>query len=233
MAGAPLQYLLLFGDCIPSAANGRRAAGGPSKSLIKAASNALSQNPCADGSWLSDESAVRHVPPLQLSRNQPRSSKPKCSNTEGCKMDDAKLSGKNPPQSPPLAKKRERPVGFGSPLVETRFKKGVSGNPGGRPSRRSRNRDIESIIRGAFTALVTIRDGRKRIRVSAIEAICCKFMEQALKDDHRAIVANLKLAKKIGLLAKPTHDLSKLSYEELEEVQRLTEKTLLVQNEER
>ena len=148
-------------------------------------------------------------------------------------MDDAKLSGKNPPQSPPLAKKRERPGGFGSPRVETRFKKRVSGDPGGRPSRRSRNRDVEAILRDVFTATVTIRDGRKRIRVSAIEAICAKFVEQALRDEHRAIVANLKLAKKIGLLAKPTQDLSKLSYEELKELDRMIEKTTPVQNEER
>ncbi|MGA8614585.1 MAG: DUF5681 domain-containing protein [Xanthobacteraceae bacterium] len=147
-------------------------------------------------------------------------------------MDDAKLSGKNPPQSPPLAKKRESPVGFGSPLVETRLKKGVSGNPGGRPSRRSRNCDIESILREAFTARIMIRDGRQRVRVSAIEAICCKFVAQALKDDRRAIVDNLKLAKEIGLLAKPTHDVSKLSIEELKEFQRLMEK-ISVQNEER
>ena len=75
-------------------------------------------------------------------------------------MDDAKLSGENPPQSPPLAKKRERPVGFGSP-------------------RKSHNRDIGWIMRGAFTALVPKRDSRKRIRVSALEAICVKFVQPA------------------------------------------------------
>lgn len=88
----------------------------------------------------------------------------------------------------------------------------------------SRNRDIKSIIRGAFAALVTIRDGRKRIRVSVLEAICCNFVEQALKGDHHAIVDNLKLAKEIGLLWKPTPDMSNFSIEELKELQRMMEK---------
>ena len=87
-------------------------------------------------------------------------------------------------------------------------------------------------MRGAFTALVPIRDGRKRIRVSALEAICVTFVQQALKGDHRAIVDNLELAKEIGLLAKPTPDLSKFSIEELKELQRMIEKAS-VQNEER
>jgi len=88
-----------------------------------------------------------------------------------------------------------------------------------------RNRDIESIIREALTAPVTIRDGRKWIRVSAFEAMCRKRVGRALKGDHHAIVGTFELAKMIGLLAKPAQDLSKLSIEELEQLQRLIEKT--------
>jgi hypothetical protein len=117
-------------------------------------------------------------------------------------------------------------VGFGKPPAQTRFKKGVSGNPKGRP-RGSRN--IRSSIREAFIAPVTIRQGDKTRRISTLEALSRKQLEQGIKGDHRSVLTVLKMAKEIGLLEAPKppqYDLSKLTDEELDELERLTLETL-------
>ena len=118
-------------------------------------------------------------------------------------------------------------VGFGKPPVRTRFKKGVSGNPNGRP-RGSRNVTIG--IREAFTAPITIREGNKTYRASTLEALSRKMLERGIKGDHRVFLAVLKMAKDLGLLALPAppeYDLTKLTDEELEHLESLTRKALV------
>jgi hypothetical protein len=118
-------------------------------------------------------------------------------------------------------------VGFGNPPVRTRFKKGVSGNPSGRP-RGSPNAAIG--IREAFTAPITIRQGNKIYRASTLEALSRKMLERGIRGDHRAFLTVIKMAKDLGLLvppAPPEYDLTKLTDEELEHLERLTRKALV------
>jgi hypothetical protein len=116
------------------------------------------------------------------------------------------------------------PEPYGKPPAKTQFKKGISGNSRGRPAG---SRNVALAIKEALTAPITIRQGETTHRVSTLEALSRKQLEQGLKGDHRAILAILKMAKEIGLLQQPEapqYDLRKLSDDELDQLERLSRK---------
>lgn len=88
-------------------------------------------------------------------------------------------------------------VGRGRPPVATRFKKGQSGNPRGRP--RGRHRDIPYDF--LLGQMVTIReDGRER-RVTAAEAFLLQLTKRGLAGDSasaRASLAAIEAARARG-----------------------------------
>ena len=61
-------------------------------------------------------------------------------------------------------------VGYGKPPVHTRFRKGQSGNPSGRPRRTHHERAEELMLREAYR-LVTVRDGHGTARIPAFQAV--------------------------------------------------------------
>jgi len=92
------------------------------------------------------------------------------------------------------------PVGYARPPIASRFKPGKSGNPRGRP-RNSRN--LKTIIQGALTAPVVLREGARKRSISKLEGIVLKQIESALKGDEKAALATLKMAAQVGLLEGP------------------------------
>lgn len=78
-------------------------------------------------------------------------------------------------------------VGFKRPPASTRFKKGVSGNPKGRPRGRHRSIPYDTTL----GQMVTIReDGRER-RVTAAEAFLLQLTRKGLQGDSGAARASL------------------------------------------
>jgi hypothetical protein len=61
-------------------------------------------------------------------------------------------------------------VGYGKPPVHSRFRKGQSGNPSGRPRRTNKQRAEELMLREAYR-LVTVRDGHGTARIPAFQAV--------------------------------------------------------------
>jgi hypothetical protein len=92
------------------------------------------------------------------------------------------------------------PVGYARPPLASRFKPGKSGNPKGRP-RNSRN--LKTIIQGALTAPVVLREGARKRSISKLEGIVLKQIESALKGNEKAALATLKMAAQVGLLEAP------------------------------
>jgi len=92
------------------------------------------------------------------------------------------------------------PVGYARPPIASRFKPGKSGNPRGRP-RNSRN--LKTIIQGALTAPVVLREGTRKRSISKLEGIVLKQVESALKGNEKAALATLKMAAQVGLLEVP------------------------------
>jgi hypothetical protein len=78
-------------------------------------------------------------------------------------------------------------TGFGKPPAATRFKKGRSGNPKGRPKNRRKTVPYDAVL----GQMVTIReDGRER-RVTAAEAFLLQLTQQGLAGDSAAARASL------------------------------------------
>ena len=68
-------------------------------------------------------------------------------------------------------------AGYGRPPVASRWKKGTSGNPSGRP-RGSRN--LQDVIRKRLLTEVTIRENGKPRKITMLEAILAKAQNDAL-----------------------------------------------------
>jgi hypothetical protein len=88
-------------------------------------------------------------------------------------------------------------VGYGRPPAGSRFKKGTSGNPRGRPKH---SKNLKTIIRDTMTSKVTVRQGEETRRVSVLEGIVLRQVESALKGDGKAAITALKMAAQVGLL---------------------------------
>lgn len=81
----------------------------------------------------------------------------------------------------------EMPVGYKRPPTATRFTKGRSGNPRGRPKNRRREVPYDTLL----GQMVTIReDGRER-RVTAAEAFILQLTRKGLQGDSAAARASL------------------------------------------
>src|SRR6202049_3871450 len=64
---------------------------------------------------------------------------------------------------------RNYDVGYGKPPVHTRFRKGVSGNPSGRPRKVAGERVKALALKEAYRA-VTVKEGRGTVKMPAVEA---------------------------------------------------------------
>jgi len=82
-------------------------------------------------------------------------------------------------------------VGYGKPPKHTRFKKGQSGNPKGRP-KGSRNfaTDLDEVL----SATMTVNENGSPKKVSSQLAALMRLREKALKGDPRALDRLLGLA---------------------------------------
>lgn len=89
-------------------------------------------------------------------------------------------------------KKPDDAVGYGKPPKSGQFKKGQSGNPKGRPKG---SLDYQTYVKAMLATQVTITEGGKRKRVSALQATLMRLNEKSLKGDMRAIEKVLSLAR--------------------------------------
>lgn len=104
-------------------------------------------------------------------------------------------------------------VGYGCPPAEHRFKKGVSGNPRGRP-RGSRNRPAKfnpadeptaSLILEEAYRPVTIREGDKVVELPAIQAVMRSMGVSAMKGNRLAQKTMAELVQKIEAARSAEH----------------------------
>jgi len=82
-------------------------------------------------------------------------------------------------------------IGYGKPPKHTRFKPGRSGNPRGRPKAA---RGLNTIVRDTLMQKVAVRTASGETKkISRIEAVLQKTLEQAMKGNPRALSQLLKL----------------------------------------
>ncbi|MDX5360363.1 MAG: DUF5681 domain-containing protein [Alphaproteobacteria bacterium] len=103
-------------------------------------------------------------------------------------------------------------IGYGRPPRATRFRKGQSGNPRGRP----RGRRTEPPYEAVLGQMVTIREGGVERRVTAAEAFLLHMTRRALEGDAaasriaRPAIENARLVR--TELAGPEHVVINLSF---------------------
>lgn len=80
------------------------------------------------------------------------------------------------------------PAGYGQPPRSTRFRKGQSGNPRGRPKNSRREIPYDTVL----GQMVTIREGGRERRVTAAEAFLLQLTQKGLAGDSAAARASLE-----------------------------------------
>lgn len=86
----------------------------------------------------------------------------------------------------------EHRVGYANPPQATRFSKGQSGNPRGRPRNRHRGIPHDAIL----GQMVTIRENGRERRVTAAEAFLLQLTQKGLAGDSAAARASLEAIEK-------------------------------------
>ena len=80
--------------------------------------------------------------------------------------------------------KEDYEVGYGKPPKNTRFRKGVSGNPEGRPKRPL---DFHRELLRKARSLITITDGDRRVRITKLEGIALQVTNKALSGNNSSV----------------------------------------------
>jgi uncharacterized protein DUF5681 len=81
-------------------------------------------------------------------------------------------------------------VGWGKPPISTRFMKGQSGNPKGRP-RGTKNPKTD--LMEELREIIVVREGDRTVRMSKQRAMIKTVMNKSLKGDARAIITLIRM----------------------------------------
>jgi Family of unknown function (DUF5681) len=101
-----------------------------------------------------------------------------------------------PPETP-----RDYQVGYGKPPRHTRFKRGQSGNPRGRP-REAKN--LPTLLTEALNERVIVAENEGRRKITKREAIITQLVNRSAKADLRAIKILLDIIQDIECRTEPT-----------------------------
>ena len=103
-------------------------------------------------------------------------------------------------------------VGYGKPPASTRFRKGQSGNPGGRP-KGARNKlpalheeRLKDIVLAEAYRDIKVHDGDRQVTVPMAEAIIRSMALKAAKGDHRSQKLFSDLLNRTEASRKSLHD---------------------------
>src|SRR5262249_3318409 len=95
------------------------------------------------------------------------------------------------------ASDKDKMVGYGRPPAATRFQKGQSGNPKGRPKGR---KSVGKILRDALHRTIEVREADRVRTMSKIEAVIEVTLNKALKGDHSSFAKLMNVADKLGIV---------------------------------
>ena len=100
----------------------------------------------------------------------------------------------------PFEKQRDYEVGYGKPPRSTRFKKGQSGNPRGRPSG---SKNLATLLSEALNEPVIVTENGRRRKISKREAIIKQLVNQSANGDWRAAKFLLDIVQDIERRTEP------------------------------
>jgi len=97
-----------------------------------------------------------------------------------------------PPETP-----RDYVVGYGKPPVHSRFQKGRSGNPKGRPRGR---RNMSTLLSAALNGWVTVVENGRRKKITKREAIVTQLVNKSASADLKATQIVLAMLRDVESL---------------------------------
>lgn len=95
-----------------------------------------------------------------------------------------------------MKKRRDYKVGYGKPSATSRFKKGKSGNPKGRPKG---SRNFASDLKVVLNTKVKVTEDGEQKTVTSQLAIMMQLRAQALNGNPKAMDKIITLAKELGV----------------------------------
>ena len=101
----------------------------------------------------------------------------------------------------PSENKGDYEVGYGKPPRDTRFPKGQSGNPRGRPSG---DKNLKTLLSEALNEPVIVTENGGRRKVSKRQAIITQLVNRSATADFRAIKILLDIVRDIERQTEPT-----------------------------
>ena len=100
----------------------------------------------------------------------------------------------------PRDNERDYEVGYGKPPLHTRFKKGQSGNPRGRPPGA---KNLSTLLSEALNEPVTVSENGGRRKISKREAIMKQLVNRSAKGDWRAVKLLIDILQDIERRTEP------------------------------
>ncbi|HJZ18303.1 MAG TPA: DUF5681 domain-containing protein [Stellaceae bacterium] len=97
-----------------------------------------------------------------------------------------------PPETP-----RDYVVGYGKPPVHSRFQKGRSGNPKGRPRGR---RNMSTLLSATLNGWVTVVENGRRKKITKREAIVTQLVNKSASADLKATQIVLAMLRDVESL---------------------------------
>lgn len=111
-------------------------------------------------------------------------------------------------------------VGFGKPPKHSRFRKGISGNPNGRPKGK---RNFITILTKVLNETIVIEENGVRRSVTKLEAALSKLANQAVSGDAGALKLLSTLARSVAERADEPAE-RELTVDDLKIVQRFLQR---------
>ncbi|MBP0113887.1 DUF5681 domain-containing protein [Bradyrhizobium vignae] len=90
--------------------------------------------------------------------------------------------------------KKPYEVGYGKPPVATRFQKGQSGNPSGKPKKVPRLLDPGKVLEAIDNEEISVTDNGKRKRMTKVEIQFRQLFVKAIRGDMKAARLIVKMA---------------------------------------
>ena len=118
-----------------------------------------------------------------------------------------------PPETP-----RDYVVGYGKPPVHSRFQKGRSGNPKGRPRGR---RNMSTLLSATLNGWVTVVENGRRKKITKREAIVTQLVNKSASADLKATQIVLAMLRDIESQADGPADPSAFTEADQEIIQRI------------
>ena len=118
-----------------------------------------------------------------------------------------------PPETP-----RDYVVGYGKPPVHTRFQKGRSGNPKGRPRGK---KNMSTLLSAALDAAIIVVENGRRKKISKREAIITQLVNKSASADLKATQIVLAMLQDVEARADDSSDSATFTEADQEIIQRI------------